>query len=316
MINRIGIDVSEWQGRVDWEKVKPHIDFAVIRLGYGQNTLDIEACRNISECNRLDIPYGVYWFSYAYNVERVRNEARNAVARLKELGGELDYPFWFDWEYDSRKYAEKLGYAVSDQLLRDMAWTFCSVIEEAGFYAGIYANHDYVHNHYGAEIFRRFDLWYAYPGDCCDRDVNLWQNSFDGRIDGIRGAVDMNRCGADYPKIIRAMRETAVYEKSVEALALEVLEGRHGNGEARAKNLGAMYEFVQDRVNEILAERYSEQIIKAARAVIRGDYGNEPWRSQKLRNEGYDPKVIQQKVNELLEIHRGGERDGSASNGF
>ena len=58
-IKKNGIDVSEWQGHIDWEKVKPHIDFAVIRLGYGQNTLDSEARRNISECNRLGIPYGV-----------------------------------------------------------------------------------------------------------------------------------------------------------------------------------------------------------------------------------------------------------------
>lgn len=315
MVSKIGIDVSEWQGRIDWEKVKPHIDFVIIRLGYGQNTLDSEARRNISECNRLGIPYGVYWFSYAYNVERAKNEARNAIARLKELGGEPDYPFWFDWEYDSRNHAGKLGYSISDQLLGDMARTFCSAVEEAGYYAGIYANHDYVHNHYGEEIFRRFDLWYAYPGEACDRKVNLWQHCFDGRVDGICGPVDMNRCAVDYPRIIGSMKETAAYEESVEALALEVLEGRYGNGEERVKNLGTMYDFVQDRVNEILAERRGEQIARTAWAVIRGDYGNEPRRSQKLRGAGYDPDAVQRKVNELLEIHRGGERDGSASDG-
>ena len=303
---KLGIDVSEWQGKIDWEKVRPNIDFAVIRLGYGQNILDGQARRNISECNRLGIPYGVYWFSYAYNVDRAKNEARNAIARLKELGGKLDYPFWFDWEYDSRNHAAKLGYTISNQLLRDMAWAFCSIIEAAGHYAGIYANRDYIHNHYGEEIFQRFDLWYAYLRDEADRNVNLHQFAFDYQIDGINGNVDVNRCMADYPIIIASMGATSAYEKSIDELAQEVLEGRHGNGEDRMKNLGGMYTFVQDRVNEILAERHAEEITKTAWDVIRGDYGNEPDRSRLLIAKGYDPEEIQDKVNELIKIHYGG----------
>ena len=303
---RIGIDVSEWQGRIDWEKVKPHIDFAVIRLGYGQNTLDAEARRNISECNRLGIPYGVYWFSYAYSVERAKNEARNAIARLRELGAKPDYPFWFDWEYDSRNHAAKLGYTVSDQLLRDMATAFCTVVEESGYYAGIYANQDYVHNHYGEEIFRRFDLWYAYLHETSDRTVNIWQFSFNHRVEGVNGDVDVNWCYADYPNIIACMGTTATYEKSIDELAYEVLEGRHGNGEDRVKNLGGMYTFVQDRVNEILAERKAEALTKVAWAVIRGDYGNGDNRTKALTAAGYDPTEVQDKVNQLLKLHYGG----------
>lgn len=297
---RIGIDVSDWQGRIDWEKVKPNIDFAIIRLGYGQNTLDGQAKHNISECNRLGIPYGVYWFSYAYNVERAKTEARNAIARLKELGGKLDYPFWFDWEYDSRNHAAKLGYTISDQLLRDMAWAFCSIIEEAGHYAGIYANYDYVHNHYGPEIFQRFDLWYAYLDTDSDRDVNLHQFAFDYHVDGINGDVDANWCMADYPNIIASMGTTSVYEKSIDELAYEVLEGRHGNGADREKSLGGMYTFVQDRVNEILAERKAEAATKAAWAVIRGDYGNGKERIDALTADGYDSTEVQERVNEIL----------------
>lgn len=306
MNKRIGIDVSEWQGKIDWEKVKSNIDFAIIRLGYGQNTLDAQARRNIAECNRLGIPYGVYWFSYAYSVERAKNEARNAIARLKELAGKLDYPFWFDWEYDSRNHAAKLGYTISNQLLRDMAWAFCSIIEEAGYYAGIYANHDYVHNYYGEDIFRRFDLWYAYLDTACDRNVNLHQFAIDHHVDGINGDVDVNWCRADYPNTIAGMGATSAYEKSIDELANEVLEGRHGNGENRVKNLGGMYTFVQDRVNEILAERHTEEVTKVAWAVFRGDYGNEPDRSRLLIDKGYDPEEIQDKVNALMRIHYGG----------
>ncbi len=297
---RIGIDVSEHQGRIDWEKVREHIDFAIIRLGFGQNSLDSQARRNISECNRLGIPYGVYWFSYAYNVERAKNEARNALKRLEELGGKLNYPFWFDWEYDSRNYAAKLGYTISGQLLRDMATAFCHIIEEAGHYAGIYANHDYVYNHYGQEIFERFDLWYCRLTAICDRDVNLWQFAFDYRIDGINGNVDVNWCTADYPSIIAGMGTTNEIKKSVDELAQEVLEGKHGNGVDRVTSLGEMYPFVQDRVNEILAERHENEVTKVAKDVIRGIYGNEPKRSRLLIAKGYDPSEIQERVNELM----------------
>lgn len=299
----IGIDVSEWQGRIDWEKVKPHIDFAIIRLGYGQNTLDVQAKRNISECNRLGIPYGVYWFSYAYNVERAKNEARNALKRLEELGGKLDYPFWFDWEYDSRNHAAKLGYTVSNQLLRDMATAFCTIIEEAGHYAGIYANYDYVHNYYGEKIFQRFDLWYAYLDTESDRTVNLHQFAFDYRVDGIDGNVDVNWCMADYPEIIAVMGTDNELEKSVDELAQEVLEGKHGNGADRVTSLGGMYNAVQDRVNEILAERHDAEVTKVAWAVIRGDYGNGKERREAL-GDLYDE--VQDRVNELLKIHYGG----------
>ena len=302
----IGIDVSEHQGRINWEKVREHIDFAIIRLGYGQNTLDAQAKHNISECNRLGIPYGVYWFSYAYNVERAKNEARNALKRLEELGGKLDYPFWFDWEYDSRNHAAKLGYTISNQLLRDMATAFCTIIEEAGHYAGIYANYDYVHNHYGEKIFQRFDLWYAYLDTESDRAVNLHQFAWDYRVDGINANVDVNWCVADYPAIIAGMHTDNDIKKSVDELALEVLEDKHGRGEDRVKSLGDMYWPVQNRVNEILAERHEAEVTKVAWEVIRGDYDVDPVRSRLLIAKGYDPEEIQDRVNELLKIHYGG----------
>ena len=191
-IKKNGIDVSEWQGHIDWEKVKSNIDFAIIRLGYGQDTLDSQATRNISECNRLSIPYGVYWFSYAYTVERVQNEARNAVHRLRELGGEPAHGVWFDWEYDSRNHAAKLGYTISNELLREMAEVFCSIVSVAGYQAGIYANKDFVCNYYGEDFCKAYPLWYAWLDESCDREPSMWQYSWSGRIAGIQGNVDMN----------------------------------------------------------------------------------------------------------------------------
>lgn len=189
---RKGIDVSEWQKEIGWEKVKPNIDFAIIRLGLGQSTPDAYAKRNISECNRLGIPYGVYWFSYAYTVERAKNEANKVLELLKEYGAKPTYGVWFDWEYDSRNHAAKQGLQISDVLLRDMAATFCGTIKAAGHEVGIYANGDYLKNYYGEEFAAGYPLWYVCLADKPGRDVRIHQYSWDGRIDGISGDVDLN----------------------------------------------------------------------------------------------------------------------------
>ena len=197
-----GIDVSTWQGKIDWEKAKPEIDFVILRLGFGQNTLDKQAKRNISELNRLGIPYGVYWFSYAYTVEMARNEAKSVIAYLKEMGAKLSYPVYFDWEYDSRKTAAKNGVNVSGTLLRDMATAFCEEVKAAGYYPGIYANPDYIDNHFGKAIFEKYDLWLAHYTTNTSREAKIWQYSSGGKVSGIDGSVDMNRCYFDYPATI------------------------------------------------------------------------------------------------------------------
>ena len=120
---------------------------------------------------------------------------------------------------------------------------------------------------------------------------------------GVRdGLIVITKADIVDPEWLEMMAEE-VKEKSVEELAQEVLEGRHGNGEDRRKNLGGMYCFVQDRVNEILAERQAEATTKAAWAVIRGDYGEH--RIQRLKEAGYEPEEVQNRVNQLLRNSNG-----------
>lgn len=198
-----GIDVSEWQGKVDWDKAKAEIDFVILRLGFGTTKMDGQAARNIAELNRLGIPYGVYWFSYAYTEEMARNEAKRVIALLKEHNAQLSYPVYFDWEYDSRKYAEKKGVKVSNDLLRKMATAFCNEIEAAGYYVGIYANPDYIKNYFGSDIFKRYDLWLAHYASSTSYKANIWQYTSSGKVAGINGKADMNYCYVDYPAIIK-----------------------------------------------------------------------------------------------------------------
>ena len=197
-----GIDVSTWQGQIDWEKAKADIDFAIVRIGFGAGTRDNTAKRNIQELNRLGIPYGVYYFSYAYTEEMARKEAKNTISYLKEFGAEPSYPVYFDWEGDSRDYAKKQGVTVSNDLLRKMTVAFCEEIKAAGYYPGIYTNPSYIKNYYGTEIFKTYDLWLAHWATKPAYDANVWQYSDQGTVAGINGRVDMNNCYVDYPAII------------------------------------------------------------------------------------------------------------------
>lgn len=200
---RKGIDVSEWQGKIDWNKVRAAgIKFAMIRAGYGSNNTDKQFVRNISECNRLGVPCGVYWFSYALNTEQAAREAQHCLATVKPY--RVEYPVCFDLEYDSIRYAKQKGVTIGRALATAFVEAFCGEVEKAGYYAMNYANKDYLRNMFDMAKLGRYDLWYAFWASTCDRkDAGLWQYSSKGSVPGIRGNVDMNYALKDYPAIIR-----------------------------------------------------------------------------------------------------------------
>ena len=198
-----GIDVSTHQGYIDWDKVKGKVDFAIIRAGYGNNHVDTQLANNIKGCEKNGIPFGFYWFSYAETIEEARKEAKYL---LKAIEGHTPlYPLFFDFEYDSMNYAKRQGTIITKEYLRQMAIAFCEELENAGYYAGIYANKDYATNMYGDGIFNTYDLWYAQWGvSKPSRSVHLWQDSDSGYIPGIIGKVDTNKAFIDFPEIIKS----------------------------------------------------------------------------------------------------------------
>lgn len=197
-----GIDVSTFQGDIDWGKVKSQIDFAIIRAGYGKNNIDDKALKNVRGCEANGIPFGLYWFSYAYTVEMARNEAKYLLNFIE--GHTPLLPLYFDFEYDSENYAKKKGVTVTQKLLCDMATAFCEELENAGYYAGIYANLDYVTNKYGKDIFKTYDLWLAQWGVSKPvMGVNMWQSSSSGNVDGINGRIDTDVSYIDFPNLIK-----------------------------------------------------------------------------------------------------------------
>lgn len=155
---RMGVDVSQWQGNIDWEKAKAAgIEFAMLRAGFGQNSVDPQFKRNITECNRLGIPCGVYWFSYAYTADMANREAQCVLKTVEPY--RLEYPIAFDFEGDSADYALKKGVTVTRTLVSAFARAFCGEIAAGKYSPMVYTNPDYLSRYYDAEIPKEFDIW-------------------------------------------------------------------------------------------------------------------------------------------------------------
>lgn len=199
-----GIDVSSHQGLINWNRVKAAgIQFVMIRAGYGNNNIDKKFIKNIEECNRLGIPVGVYWFSYALNEKMAADEADHVLKAIKPY--EIEYPVVFDLEYDTVRYAQTKDVTINKVLASRMVEAFCSKIEKAGYYAMNYANLDYLKNMFNPELRTRYDLWYAQYSSEINKSVGqvgIWQHTSSGRVDGISGDVDMNIAYKDYKAII------------------------------------------------------------------------------------------------------------------
>lgn len=183
----VGIDVSEHQGIIDWNQVKASgmVDFVIIRCGYGQdqtNQDDKQWARNVSECERLGIPYGVYIYSYATNTDRAASEAQHVLRLIQ--GKNLTYPVYFDME-DNLTIGS--NYAA-------IAQTFCNTISAAGYEVGVYANLDWWNTKLTDPVFNNWDRWVAQWSSTCDYqgEYSLWQYTSQGSVPGISGDVDMN----------------------------------------------------------------------------------------------------------------------------
>ena len=199
-----GVDVSEHNGVIDWEKVKESgkVDFAMIRAGYGQTTVDKQFHKNAVMCNTLDIPIGIYWFSYATTVDAAAREARACLETIKDY--KITYPVAFDFEDDSVRVAKKNGVTISKSLATLMAMSFLSVIKNAGYEAVNYSNPSYLNQYFDSSVKNNFPLWLAQwpvnpkPEIRPIQSPVIWQYSATGTIPGINSAVDLNVSYVDY----------------------------------------------------------------------------------------------------------------------
>ena len=200
------IDVSEWQGQINWEKVKPEIDGAILRAGYGKDKADVQFARNAAECNRLGIPCGAYWFSYAKSAEEAEAEARCLVHAVSPYRMEL--PLCYDFEYASVMNAERQGVKITKELASSFVRAFCDEVERLGYWALNYANPDYLSRYFDEGNPKRYGLWLASWPETLDlakpprSDCVIWQWTSKGSVPGIAGNVDMDMSYQDFRSII------------------------------------------------------------------------------------------------------------------
>ena len=208
------IDVSGWQGDIDWAKAKADgVEGAIIRLGYGEgNNADKKAQRNISECKRLGIPFGIYWYSYADTPSIAKEEGADVVAKLKQFGvnpSDLAYPVYYDlekWTWEGHQPP------TDPNVYNNIVNNWYSALQSAGYKnLGVYSYTSYLQgplNH--ANIYAK-TTWVAQYGACMGFDSfptnsRGWQYTSSGKVDGISGNVDMNAFGnKEYESLINLL---------------------------------------------------------------------------------------------------------------
>lgn len=197
------IDVSSWQGDIDWAKAKADgVEGAIIRLGYGWgNYADAKAQRNINECKRLGIPFGIYWYSYAYDANCARAEGNDVAAKLRQMGvspNDLKYPVYYD--------LEKWTWAghtppTNPNVYSGMADAWYGALQSAGYKnLGVYSYTSYLQGPLNNSNIYAKTRWVAQYGaqmgyNAFDTNDRGWQYTSSGHINGISGSVDMNAFG-------------------------------------------------------------------------------------------------------------------------
>ncbi|RJW15969.1 hypothetical protein DXD20_10225 [Eubacterium sp. TF12-12] len=223
------IDVSEWEGVIDWEKVKASdVDGVILRVGYGNQMMDKQFLRNLKECNRLGIPYGFYLYSYAYDANFAYAEAQGLLEMLKGQDlSNLAYPIFYDienfgtWSEDGVTYHTPSTIAAYEEIIA----TFIAHMNEAGYHGKVqvYSGRYYTQTKLNSEKILPYVSWIAeygpklnYVNTYYDGEV-AWQYTEKGSVDGISYDVDISSFAGDamhviLPSSIQLSASTATLE--------------------------------------------------------------------------------------------------------
>lgn len=191
---RQGIDVSEFQGQIDWHAVKDSgVEFAYLRIGYRGSTEgllheDAMYRRNLAGAREAGIEPGIYFFSQAISSEEAREEAEWVLSLLDSWTPDL--PVMFDWEPFGADHSR--SQTADTERLTDCAMAFCDCLADAGYGAGVYLNRQQGYYVYDIARLQAYTLWVSDPNESPDfyYAFSLWQYTFSGTVPGIGTAVD------------------------------------------------------------------------------------------------------------------------------
>lgn len=212
MATYLVIDVSKYQGKIDWKKVKASGVYGVIiRCAYrgyglaGTIVTDPYFFEYVKGCNDNGIAWGVYFFSQAKNATEGIEEANYTLNLLNQVKPALpSFPVYIDSEYGNHGLgrADRISNASRTSALK----AFCDTVEKAGYFSGIYASTTWFTCKLNDNELLKYSHWVAdYRGYCgYKKSYSMWQYTSSGKVDGISGRVDMNKCYTDFPTIIKA----------------------------------------------------------------------------------------------------------------
>lgn len=293
-----GIDISKHNGNINLEPYKGQ--FVIIRVGYGHFHLDEKFERNVNECKRLGIPFGVYHYSYALNEAEAEEEARGVLNAIAKYKNDIRVGVWFDME-DADGYKKKHGFKFSNSTIAPICYKFCKMIEDAGYYSGIYTSSSWLD--YVKGLNDRFDKWVANWGK--NDGTQHTNTSQCGTIQQYTSKpLDKNIMYADISRYSRGNTPVKPQSKPIDQIANEVIAGQWGDGADRKKrltNAGYDYNAVQNAVNAKLKKKSNEEI---AQEVIAGKWGNGDDRKQRLTSAGYNYTAIQAIVSKLMNANK------------
>lgn len=314
-IKRFGIDVSHWQGDFDFARAKSKegVEFAIIKAGGGDAGLykDSKFEANYKKCEDCGLPKGAYFYGNAKSTAEAKKEAEYFISILK--GKRYEYPVFYDVE-------GKMITQNDRATLTEIVKTFCSLVEAAGYWVGIYSSESFFNSEMNDGELTRYSHWVARwgkskPAPTSGAETQMWQ--FGGETNLIRSnkingqTCDQDYCYVDYPVKIKAAglngyakgSNSAPAKKSNEDIASEVISGKWGNGAERKEKLtkaGYNYSEIQSIVNAKVGAPAKKSVDEIAKEVIKGGWGNGTERKARLTAAGYDYAAIQHRVNELL----------------
>ncbi|MEI5909444.1 GH25 family lysozyme [Bacillus spongiae] len=195
-----GIDVSHWQGNINWDKVqKDGVKFAFIKATQGTSYSKVHYFKdNAKKAVKEGIHVGAYHYATFSSVSEAIKEAKYFLSVVK--GFKLDYPLVLDLEEDKK--------GVSKKQLTDGAIAFLEVLENGGHFAMLYTGKSFLENQLDEKRLKPYALWVARYNYELGRHADIWQHTSSGRVNGISGNVDMNWSYRDFAAEIRKMRNT------------------------------------------------------------------------------------------------------------
>ncbi len=212
-----GIDISTWQGTLSLDNykniVKDDVNFAILRCGftsYGKTKgkkIDNQFENNYMMCKAVDLPVGVYYYSCATTIEEAKEEALFVLSLIQDK--ELEYPVYYDIEDNhdvkNTNNAPVNQAMIGKNLLTEIIKTFCQIVEEAGYYVGIYASTNWFNNYMNLSDLSEYDKWVAQWSESKPTiSCGMWQYSSTGSVSGIKGNVDLNYAFINYENIIKS----------------------------------------------------------------------------------------------------------------